>query len=97
MTIRWQTSGTSGLRKTIHLAYSTTAEGPWLPVALNQQDDGHHVWQFSRNVPQEAYLMIEVVDRSGANHRYITPRPLRLSPSTNVPQTGHAPAEYRFF
>lgn len=98
LTIRWQTSGTSILRKTIHLAYSTSAEGPWLPVALNQQDDGHHTWNLPHNVPEQVFVMIEVADRAGASSRYVTPSPLRLrAKSSTVPQTGHLPAEYRFF
>ncbi|MCG8583425.1 MAG: hypothetical protein MI757_01775, partial [Pirellulales bacterium] len=98
VTIRWQTSGTSILRKTIHIAYSKTAEGPWLPVAMNQQDDGHHVWQLRHDVPQQVFLMIEVVDRAGASSRYVTPQPLWLRAKPNaIPQAGRQPAEYRFF
>jgi hypothetical protein len=98
LTLRWQTSGTSILRRTVHLAYSNTAQGPWVPVALNQQDDGHHVWQFQANTPEQAFLLIEVVDRAGARSRYITPKPLRLRPQVSgIQHTGQAPAEYRFF
>ena len=98
LTIRWQTSGASTLHKTIHIAQSNTAQGPWIPVALNGQDDGHHVWQFGRSVPDQVFLMIEVVDRSGARSHYITPEPLWLRPKpSGVPHTGQAPADYRFF
>jgi hypothetical protein len=98
LTIRWQTSGTSILTKTIHLAWGDAAAGPWKPVALNQQDDGHHVWQFDDQVPDQVFLMIEVVDRSGASSRYITPQTIWLRPKPlTVPHTGQVPAEYRFY
>ena len=98
MTIRWQTSGASTLSKTIHIAYSNTAKGPWLPVALNQKDDGHHVWQYDRSVPDQVFLMIEVIDRAGSRSHFITPEPLWLRPkASGMPHTGQAPAEYRFF
>ena len=41
------------------------AGGPWTPIAGDLPNSGQYIWQLKANLPQRAYLRLEVRDAAG--------------------------------
>ena len=55
-----------------------SAGGPWIPIASELPNSGQYAWQLKANLPQRAYLRLEVRDAAGNLGTYETPDPAAL-------------------
>jgi hypothetical protein len=77
--ITWEAGDNRALAdKPIALSYSERPSGPWTPIAGDLPNTGQYVWQLKANLPQRAYLRLEVRDAAGNVATIETPEPAAL-------------------
>ena len=57
------------------LAYATSLDAPWVPIATNLPNSGHLDWQMpvANNMPWQFYIKVQAVDLAGNVGEAITP------------------------
>jgi hypothetical protein len=49
----------------ITLSWAEKSEGPWVPIAGNEENTGRFIWRIPENLPHQVRLRLEAVDRAG--------------------------------
>jgi hypothetical protein len=49
----------------ISLSWAEKPEGPWVPIAANEENTGRYVWRMPETVPYQFYVRVEAADRAG--------------------------------
>jgi len=76
--INWVVSDKNLAPDPIHLSYSTRKEGPWIQVARNLKNTGHHAWEFPRDQGGQFFVRLEASDLAAMLAAAITQIPLQL-------------------
>lgn len=76
--INWQASDQYLGPKAVSLAYSSSAHGPWLPLALGVPNDGGRLCSFDQQAPDNVYLRLEVRDEAGNLGAFSTTTPIPI-------------------
>lgn len=63
--ISWNVHDRNLAPKSIGLSYSSTANGPWVPIAANLSNTESYQWKMPGDVPYKFYVRIEALDRAG--------------------------------
>jgi hypothetical protein len=97
--VRWTAKDRNFGPRPVSLSYAESADGPWLPLAMNVENSGRYEGPVPANLPKRAFLRIEAVDLVGNTGSAQTERLVRFdftaSSTTNVPppQTAQATTE----
>jgi hypothetical protein len=98
--INWLASDQHLGPKSVSLAYSASAHGPWLPLAIGVPNDGGRVCRFDLQSPDKVFLRIEVRDEAGNLGAFSTTTSIpiekrqvnfRTAGGGNEPRTNAAP------
>jgi hypothetical protein len=49
----------------VSLSWAEKPEGPWTPIAANEENTGRYVWRMPETVPYQFLVRVEAVDRAG--------------------------------
>lgn len=65
LTITYSAADKNLARQPISLSYAEKADGPWTPIAQNEENTGRYVWRMPESVPFEFHVRVEAADRAG--------------------------------
>ncbi len=99
--VRWSAKDKNFGPRPVTLSYAEHVEGPWVPLATNVENSGHHECAIPANMPKRAFLRVEAVDLVGNSGAAQTDKLVRLdflSPATASllpppPQSNQATAD----
>ncbi len=81
--IAWEAGDNRALaERPISLSFSERAGGPWTVIAGDLPNTGQYIWQLKANLPQRAYLRLEVLDAAGNVGTFELPEPAALDLSS---------------
>jgi hypothetical protein len=60
----------------VTLSYAEKPDGPWVPIASQQENTGRYVWRFPESVPYQFYVRVEAADRAGNVGVAVTDKPV---------------------
>lgn len=76
LVIRWEAEDNQLDDRPIALSYSDSPEGPWSPIAAGLDNSGSYPWAIDEDVPEQAYVRLEVRDAAGNVGMAISERPI---------------------
>jgi len=76
MRINWTASDAHLGPQAVSLAYASSPQGPWLPLAIGVPNDGGRVCKFDAQSPDSVFLRIEVRDEAGNLGAHSTTMPI---------------------
>jgi hypothetical protein len=79
--ITWTASDKNLKAEPIDLEYASRPEGPWMPIAKGQKNDGNYRWQAPRDISGEIYVRMHVSDEAGNTTTCLAPQALILDQS----------------
>lgn len=53
------------VERPITLSFSEGVDGPWTPIANGLKNTGIYLWKASREIPEQIFIRLEVVDKAG--------------------------------
>ena len=65
LTITYSASDKNLAAQPITLSWAEKPEGPWMPIASNEENTGRFVWRMPETVPYQFYVRVEAADRAG--------------------------------
>ncbi len=76
--IRWEAADMALADRPVSLFYSSSADGPWTPIAVELENTGQYAWAVDGRPPDTVYLRLEVRDAAGNLGIYETREPVSL-------------------
>ncbi|RCS41461.1 hypothetical protein DTL42_23185 [Bremerella cremea] len=74
--ISWTATDPFLAERPISLYYSSSADGPWRPIAESIANSGKFIWKITPEVPADIFLKITAVDQAGNIGEYVLKRPI---------------------
>jgi hypothetical protein len=65
LTITYSASDKNLDRRPITISYAEKLDGPWTPIARNEENLGRYVWRMPEDVPYQFHVRVEAADRAG--------------------------------
>lgn len=80
LAIRWEATDMALADRPVSLFYSSSADGPWTPIAVELENTGTYAWAAEGQVPTKVYLRLEVRDAAGNLGIFESREPVSLDP-----------------
>jgi hypothetical protein len=65
LTITYSAGDKNLERRPITISYAEKLDGPWTPIASNEENSGRYVWRMPEDVPYQFYVRVAAADRAG--------------------------------
>lgn len=72
--ISWTATDPFLAERPISLYYSSSADGPWRPIAENIANSGKFIWKITPEVPADIFLKVTADDQAGNRGEYVLKR-----------------------
>jgi hypothetical protein len=96
VSLKWSVRDKNLKPDAVELAWSSSPEGPWQPIAQNLRAEGQYRWPVPREAGGRAYFKLEAQDQAGNVGRFVTPQPVGLeTPKPRAKVLGINPAAVR--
>jgi hypothetical protein len=76
LAITYTASDKNLARQPITLSYAEKLDGPWVPIASNEENTGRYVWRMPESVPYQFYVRVEAADKAGNTGSAETSKPV---------------------
>jgi hypothetical protein len=76
LTITYTAGDKNLARRPITLSYAEKLEGPWVPIAANEENTGRYVWRMPESVPYQFHVRVEAADKAGNTGSAETSKPV---------------------
>ncbi len=80
--VKWHQGDAAWQDSQIDVMRSTTATGPWFPVATNLPNQGEYWWYLSAEDLRPFYIMLQMRALRGGVHVDITKSPIKIDPKS---------------
>jgi hypothetical protein len=76
LTITYTVTDKNLAQQPITLSYAEKLDGPWVPIASQQENTGRFVWRIPETTPYQFYVRVEAADRAGNVGAAVTDKPV---------------------
>jgi hypothetical protein len=65
LTILYRATDKNIADRPITISYAEKPNGPWQPIAKNEENTGRYIWKMPADVPYQLFVRVEAIDRAG--------------------------------